>query len=91
MSILISAPSVLLRTLENGGKMATINNLHKSISEMSDDELLDLLKQVRASRRITKATTKPRNATSRKPAAPPKGLTQEAKAALILELEEMLK
>jgi len=71
--------------------MATIDNLHKSISEMSDDELLDLLKQVRASRRVTKTTTKSQNATSRKPAAPPKGLTQEAKAALIRELEDMIK
>ena len=71
--------------------MATIDGLHRSVSEMSDDELLDLLKQVRASRRVTKATSKSQNATSRKPAAPPKGLTQEAKAALIRELEEMLK
>ena len=71
--------------------MSTIDNLHKSISEMPDDELLDLLKQVRASRRITKATTKPRNATTRKSAAPPKGLTQEARAALVQELEEMMR
>jgi len=71
--------------------MAIIDDLHKSVSEMSDDELLDLLKQVRASRRITKATTKPQNATSRKPAAPPKGLSQAAMATLIRELEETIR
>jgi len=76
---------------QDGGKMATIDNLHKSISEMSDDELLDLLKQVRASRRVTKATSKPQNATSRKSAAPPKGLTQAAMATLIRELEETIR
>jgi len=58
---------------------------------MSDDELLDLLKQVRASRRVTKATSKPQNATTRKSAAPPKDLTQEARAALVSELEEMMR
>lgn len=70
--------------------MATIDNLHKSISEKSDEELIHLLKDVRASRRITKKSSKAQNTTIKKSAAAAKavkGLPQSDLAALISELE----
>jgi hypothetical protein len=72
--------------------MATINDLNTSILQLSDEAATKLVLDVRASRRVTKKTTpKPQSTTFKKTAAPPKGLSQSATAALIKELEESMR
>jgi len=69
--------------------VSTIDNLHKSISEMSDDELLQLLQNVRASRRVPKKTSKTQNATIKKSAPSTKAMKDLPAAALATLLKEL--
>ena len=70
--------------------MATIDDLRKSITEMSDDELFKLHRDIRQSRRTPKKTTK---GPTRKPKKTvdvigmAKSMTEEARRELIRELE----
>lgn len=71
--------------------MATIENLNKSISEMSEQELIDRMLEIRKSRRTSnvkksKAKSKPK---ASDPIAYAKKLSSDARAKLIAELEEM--
>jgi len=67
--------------------MATINDLGISISEASDDELLERLRALRFSRRTHKPTRTRKQAT---PKAGAKSMTREQTKALIAELEELM-
>lgn len=70
--------------------MATTDDLNKSTSEMSDEELLTLLRRVRASRRTHKNVgSKP--APRQKTKIPVGALTSVQRQELIEELEGMLK
>ena len=70
--------------------MATIDDLRKSISKMSDEELFNLHREVRQSRRTSKRTAK---VSTRKPkkevdvVGMAKSLSEEARRKLIEELE----
>lgn len=71
--------------------MATINDLGKSVSDMTDEELLERLKEMRHSRRTHKAPIK-RAAKAQKPVElNPANLSEDQAANLIAELEGMLK
>jgi len=71
--------------------MATINDLNLSVSEMTDDELLERLKEMRHSRRTHKAPVK-RTTKAPKPVELKAGSLSEDQASnLIAELEEMMK
>ena len=67
--------------------MATINNLNKSISEMTDEELYDRLRTIRQKLRQVKKPT----VTTKSPKANPKailaGMSEEDRKALIEVLE----
>ena len=69
--------------------MTDINSLNRSISEMSDDELLQLLQNVRASRRVPKKTSKTQNATIKKSAPSTKAMKDLPAAALATLLKEL--
>ena len=69
--------------------MATINDIGKSLSSLSDDELFDLHRNIRQSRRITKRTTKVSSKPKSKVVDTKKqieGMSQEARDKLIEEL-----
>ena len=74
--------------------MTTIHDLNRSISEMSDEELLGRLKELRTARRIPieKPTKKAKSKTKKvtNPTALVGSMTPEMKAQLLKELEEML-
>lgn len=70
--------------------MATINDLDKSISEASDDELLERLRALRLSRRTHKPTTSTRTRKQATPKLGAKSMTLEQTKALIAELEELM-
>ncbi len=44
-----------------------LSDLKQSVSSLSDDQLITLLKDIRTNRRISKAEAKPRKATAKKP------------------------
>ena len=71
--------------------MATINDLRKSITEMSDDELFKLHREVRQSRRTSKRVTKPTKKTKKEinVVDMAKGMSEEDRRELIKELEGM--
>jgi hypothetical protein len=66
--------------------MATIEDLNKSITEMSDPELLDLLRQIRLNRRAVKpkAEPKPKQTGSKQII---KQMTRDSAAELLAMLE----
>ena len=71
--------------------MATINDLGLSVSEMTDEQLLERLKDMRQSRRTHKAPVK-RAARAVKPTElKASNLTEGQASNLITELEEMMK
>lgn len=71
--------------------MATINNLGLSVSEMTDEQLLERLKVMRHSRRTHKAPVR-KAAKAAKPAElKAASLTEGQASNLIAELEEMMK
>ena len=72
-------------------KMATIDDLRKSITEMSDDELFNLHREVRQSRRTSKRVTKPTKKTKKEinMVEMVKGMSEEDRRQLLKELEEM--
>jgi hypothetical protein len=66
--------------------MATIEDLnHKPLSEMSTDEAIDLLRQIRLSRRTQKKPTK-RGSASKKPTKAGKKELTPLEAKKILEI-----
>lgn len=68
--------------------MASLEDLgYKSISDMSTDEAIELLKQVRLERKITKKTTKSKPATAKKRVAK---VTKAVDATLAAELLKIL-
>ena len=68
--------------------MATINNLSKSISDMSDDELYDKLRGIRQKLRQVKSPTVTSKAKKKaNPKAILAGMPEELRKALIEELE----
>ena len=71
--------------------MATIDDLRKSITEMSDDELFNLHREVRQSRRTSKRVTKPAKKTKKEinVVEMVKGMSEEDRRKLISELEGM--
>jgi len=71
--------------------MATIDDLRKSITEMSDDELFNLHREVRQSRRTSKRVTKPTKKTKKEinMVEMVKGMSEEDRRQLLKELEEM--
>lgn len=71
--------------------MATINDLNLSVSDMTDEQLLERLKEMRHSRRTHKAPAK-KTAKAAKPAElKASSLTEDQASNLIAELEEMMK
>ena len=71
--------------------MATINDLGLSVSDMTNEQLLERLKEMRHSRRPHKAPIK-RAAKAQKPAElKATSLTEDQASNLIAELEEMMK
>ena len=71
--------------------MATINDLGLSVSEMTSQQLLERLKEMRHSRRTHKAPTK-RIAKAAKPMElNPANLSEDQASNLIAELERMMK
>ena len=71
--------------------MATIDDLHESITTMSTEDLFKLHRDIRQSRRVskrvTKATKKPKKEVNA--AKLTKGMSEEDRRLLISELEEM--
>lgn len=72
--------------------MATINDLGRSLSDLSDDELFELHRKIRESRRTKKRSYKATSTTKSKKQpikAVISSMTQEAKDRLIEELLNM--
>ena len=70
--------------------MATINDLNKSISDMTDEQLHERIREMRHSRRTHKGPV--RAAKKAKPAElKPASMSEDQAAKLIAELEEMMK
>jgi len=73
--------------------MATIDDLNTSISELSDQDATDLIYKIRSDRRIkkiVKKTTKKKKTSTKKKTITIHDLSDAQRAALILDLEEML-
>jgi len=71
--------------------MATIDNLGLSVSEMTDEQLLERLKEMRHSRRTHKAPIKRATKASKPAELRVSSLTGDQAQNLIAELEEMMK
>lgn len=71
--------------------MATINDLNLSVSDMTDEELLERLKEMRHSRRTHKAPAKRTAKAPKSAELKATSLTEDQASNLIAELEEMMK
>jgi len=71
--------------------MVTINDLGLSVSEMTDEQLLERLKEMRHSRRTHKVSVKSTTKASKPAELKVASLTEDQASNLIAELEEMMK
>lgn len=67
--------------------MATLNDLRKSIREMTDEELAKSLQEVRSNRRAPRDPSKPKKAKAKSGSNPVAGISK-AEAARILQMIE---
>lgn len=78
-----------------GGKMlevemATVDNLHVSITQMTDDEVLDLLRSIRAQRRLPRAVKEATKRTAKPAVLVLSSLSTTQAEDLLAELERMM-
>ena len=71
--------------------MATINDLNLSVSDMTDEELLERLKEMRHSRRTHKVSAKKTTKAAKPAELKADSLSEDQASNLIAELERMMK
>ena len=71
--------------------MATINDLGLSVSDMTNEQLLERLKEMRHSRRTHKVSVRKTTKTIKPAELKVSNLSEDQASNLIAELEEMMK